>query len=86
MSTMNLDLDDYLVLAMLQAETRSEAEEKLKETLQYVGDDVAEKELIRSVLWKIGMMTDEEYRQLDLEPYRQEPVEEDENEGDDDLE
>ncbi len=88
MSRVDLKLYDYLILAMYPADTRTGAEEKIREALRNTEEDAEITDLLGCVLEKLAILTDEEYRQLDLEPYRQEPVEEDENdnEEDDDLE
>ncbi|MCD8231133.1 MAG: transposon-transfer assisting family protein [Clostridiales bacterium] len=78
MSKIRFDENEYVVMAMFETADRTHSAQAIAEVLPYIEDDEELTEIVRSTLDKMGQITDQEYRKLDLEPYRQELEDEDE--------
>ncbi len=70
-----LEENEYILMAMFQRESRQETIDKIHSVIPYVSRDEEMLFLINSTLEKLWFLSDEAFLSLDLEPYRQEPVE-----------
>ena len=64
--------NEYILIAMFQKETIDE----IHSVIPYIGRDEEMLVLINSTLEKLWFLSDEAFSDLDLEPYKQEPMEE----------
>ena len=55
--------DEYFLMAMFQKDSRTKTIQEIRCVLPFISDDA-------------DMLTDQEYADMDLEAYRQEPLEE----------
>ena len=67
--------NEYILMAMFQRESRQATIDKIHSVIPYVSRDEEMLFLINSTLEKLWFLSDEAFLSLDLEPYRQEPVE-----------
>ena len=67
--------NEYILMAMFQRESRQKTIDKIHSVIRYVSRDEEMLFLISSTLEKLWFLSDEAFLSLDLEPYRQEPVE-----------
>ena len=67
--------NEYLLIAMFQEENRQATIDRIHNVIPYIGRDEEMLVLINSTLEKLWFLTDEAFLALDLEEYRQEPVE-----------
>lgn len=67
--------NEYILMAMFQMESRQETIDKIHSVISYVSRDEEMLFLINSTLEKLWFLSDEAFLSLNLEPYRQEPVE-----------
>ena len=72
---MRFEENEYILMAMFQRESRQETIDKIHSVIPYVSRDEEMLFLINSTLEKLWFLSDEAFLSLDLEPYRQEPVE-----------
>ena len=70
-----LEENEYILMAMFQRESRQKTIDKIHSVIPYVSRDEEMLFLINSTLEKLWFLSDEAFLSLDLEPYRQEPVE-----------
>ena len=73
---MRFEENEYIMMAMFQRENRLQTMGEIRGILPFVKDDGEILSLANSTLEKLGGISDREFSALDLEPYRQEPVEE----------
>ena len=67
--------NEYFLMAMFQKESRQATIEEIHKAIPYIGRDEEMLALINSTLEKLWFLSDESFLSLDLEPYRQEPME-----------
>ena len=67
--------NEYFLMAMFQKESRRATIEEIHKAIPYIGRDEEMLALINSTLEKLWFLSDESFLSLDLEPYRQEPME-----------
>lgn len=67
--------NEYILIAMFQEESRQETIDRIHNVIPYIGRDEEMLLLINSTLEKLWFLSDEAFLALDLEEYRQEPVE-----------
>ena len=67
--------NEYFLTAMFQKGNRQATIEEIHKAIPYIGRDEEMLALINSTLEKLWFLSDEAFLSLDLEPYRQEPVE-----------
>lgn len=79
MRKVELEENEYIVMAMFEAKTRQESAEQIAEILPFIEEDEELTELVRGTIDKMGQISDADYSALDLEPYKQEPEDEDED-------
>ena len=72
---MRFEENEYILMAMFQRESRQKTIDKIQSVIPYVSRDEEMLFLINSTLEKLWFLSDEAFLSLDLEPYRQEPVE-----------
>lgn len=67
--------NEYFLTAMFQEESRQATIEEIHKAIPYIGRDEEMLALVGSTLEKLWFLSDEAFLSLDLEPYRQEPME-----------
>ena len=67
--------NEYFLIAMFQEKSRQATMDRIHSMIPYIGRDEEMLVLINSTLEKLWFLTDEAFLALDLEEYRQEPVE-----------
>lgn len=67
--------NESILMAMFQKENREATIEKIHSVIPYIGRDEEMLALANSTLEKLCSLSDEAFLRLDLEPYKQEPVE-----------
>lgn len=78
MRKIEFEENEYLVMAMFEGENRLITMEKIREVIPYVEDDAEIYPLVMTTLEKMKCLSDEEFKKIDLEPYKQEVEDEDE--------
>ena len=68
--------NEYFLMAMFQKESRQATIEEIHNVIPYIGRDEEMPALINSTLEKLWFLSDEAFLSLNLEPYKQEPMEE----------
>lgn len=63
--------DEYIVMAMFEAENRQATTGKIEEILPFIQKDAELVKIVTGTIEKMKRMPDEQFAQLDLEPYRQ---------------
>lgn len=63
--------DEYIVMAMFEAENRQATIGKIEEILPFIQKDAELVKIVTGTIEKMKRMPDEQFAQLDLEPYRQ---------------
>lgn len=81
MRKITFDEEELLVLAILEPDNRKNTIVRLEEILPEVKDDPDMEAIIVSVTEKLKLISDEVYKQLGLEEYREELLAEDEEGG-----
>ena len=81
MRKITFDEEELLVLAILEPDNRKNTIVRLEEILTEVKDDPDMEAIVVSVTEKLKLISDEVYKQLDLEEYREELLAEDEEGG-----
>lgn len=67
--------NEYLIMAMFQMENRQQTMREIRGSVPFLKDDAEMLSLVNSTLEKMENLSDQEFFLLDLEPYKQEPVE-----------
>ena len=67
--------NEYFLVAMFQKESRQATIEEMHNAIPYIGRDEEMLALINSTLEKLWFLSDEAFLSMDLEQYRQEPLE-----------
>lgn len=73
---MRFEENEYIMMAMFQKDNRQQTMDEIRGILPFVKDDEEILDLANSTLGKLAGTSDREFLSLNLEPYRQEPVEE----------
>ena len=68
--------DEYIVMAMFEAESRQVTIGKIEEILPFIQKDTELVKIVTGTIEKMKRTPDEQFAQLDLEPYRQEDEDE----------
>ena len=63
--------DEYIVMEMCEAENRQATIGKIEEILPFIQKDAELVKIVTGTIEKMKRMPDEQFAQLDLEPYRQ---------------
>ena len=72
---MKFDENEYLIMGMFQKENRLQTMREIRSVIPFLKDDEEILSLVNSTLAKMEELSDQEFALLDLEPYKQEPVE-----------
>lgn len=67
--------NEYILLAMFQKDTRQETAKEIRSVIPFLGDDEEMRLLINSILEKLWFLSDKAFSKMDLEPYKEEIVE-----------
>ena len=67
--------NEYFLVAMFQKESRQATIEEIHSVIPYIETDEEMLVLINSTLEKLWFLSDEAFLSMDLEQYRQEPLE-----------
>lgn len=67
--------NEYFLVAMFQKESRQATIEEIHSVIPYIETDEEMLVLINSILEKLWFLSDEAFLSMDLEQYRQEPLE-----------
>lgn len=71
MRMISFDKDEYIVMAMFEAESRQVTISKIEEILPFIQEDTELVKIVTGTIEKMKRMPDVQFAQLDLEPYRQ---------------
>ena len=66
---------EYFLIAMFQRESRQATIGEIHQVIPYIGRDEEMLILINSTLEKLWLLSDEAFLNLDLESYKEEPME-----------
>ena len=72
MKVIPFEQDEYIVMAMFEAENRQATMQQIEEILPFIQDDTELVRVVTGTIEKMKRMPDEQFAQLDLEPYRRE--------------
>lgn len=72
---MKFDENEYLIMGMFQKENRLQTMREIRSVIPFLKDDEEMLSIVNSTLAKMEKLPDQEFALLDLEPYKQEPVE-----------
>ncbi len=67
--------NEYFLMAMFQKESRQATIGEIHQVIPYIGRDEEMLILINSTLEKLWLLSDEAFLNLDLESYKEEPME-----------
>ena len=67
--------NEYVLIAMFQRESRQATIGEIHQVIPYIGRDEEMLILINSTLEKLWLLSDEAFLNLDLESYKEEPME-----------
>lgn len=70
------DENEYLIMGMFQKENRMKTLREIRSVVPFLKDDAEMLSLVNSTLAKMEKLSDQEFALLDLEPYKQESLEE----------
>ena len=73
---MRFQENEYIMMAMFRKDNRQQTMDEIRGILPFVKEDEEILDLANSTLEKLAGISDREFLALNLEPYRQEPVEE----------
>lgn len=76
MIKVSFEQDEMLVMAMFDAGNRKHTLERIEEVVPYVQNDEEVLPLVVNTIEKMKRISDAEFHKLDLEPYKQEPEDE----------
>ncbi|CUX33173.1 transposon-transfer assisting family protein [Clostridium sp. C105KSO13] len=68
--------DEYYIMEMFQKENRQQTISAIKNVLSYLTEDEEMFSLVDGTLQKLKRISDQEFQQLDLEIYEEEPMRE----------
>lgn len=70
------DENEYLIMGMFHKENRMQTMREIRSVVSFLKDDAEMLSLVNSTLAKMEELSDQEFALLDLEPYKQESLEE----------
>lgn len=76
MRKVTFEQNEMLVMAMFDAGNRKHTLERIEEVIPYVQDDEKVLPLVVTTIEKMKRLSDADFHKLDLEPYKQEPEDE----------
>lgn len=72
---MRFDENEYLLMAMFEQGNRRQTMREIRSVIPFLKEDAEMLDLVNSTLEKMERISDEDFSRINLEPYRQEPVE-----------
>lgn len=69
------DENEYLMMAMFEQGNRRQTMREIRSVIPFLKEDAEMLSLVNSTLEKMEHISDEEFSGIDLEHYRQEPME-----------
>ena len=72
---MRFDENEYLLMAMFEQGNRRQTMREIRSVIPFLKEDADMLDLVNSTLEKMERISDEDFSRINLEPYRQEPVE-----------
>lgn len=76
MRKIQFEENEYLVMAMFEMDNRLSTIEKIQEVLPFVESDQEIYLLVMTTIEKMKCISDDDFKNMDLEPYKQETEEE----------
>ena len=67
--------NEYLIMAMFEKKNRQQTIREIRGVIPFLKEDAEMLALVNSTLDKMGRISDRDFSEMDLEPYRQEPME-----------
>lgn len=67
--------NEYLIMAMFQKANRQQTMREIRSAIPFVKEDAEMLSLVNSTLEKMECISDRDFNEMDLEPYKQEPME-----------
>lgn len=67
--------NEYLIMAMFEKKNRQQTMREIRGVIPFLKEDAEMLALVNSTLDKMGRISDHDFSEMDLEPYRQEPME-----------
>lgn len=67
--------NEYLIMAMFEKKNRQQTMREIRGVIPFLKEDAEMLALVNSTLDKMGRISDRDFSEMDLEPYRQEPME-----------
>ena len=64
--------DEHIVMAMFESESRQATIRQIEEILPFIQNDIELVKIVTGTIEKMKRMSDAQFAQLDLEPYRKE--------------
>ena len=75
MRKIQFEENEYLVIAMFEESNRLSTMEKIEEVVPFVEDDPEIYPLVTTTIEKMKCISDDDFKKMDLEPYKQETEE-----------
>lgn len=75
MRKIQFEENEYLVMAMFEESNRLSTMEKIEEVVPFVEDDPEIYLLVMTTIEKMKCISDDDFKKMDLEPYKQETEE-----------
>lgn len=75
MRKIQFEENEYLVMAMFEESNRLSTMEKIEEVVPFVEDDPEIYLLVMTTIEKLKCISDDDFKKMDLEPYKQETEE-----------
>lgn len=75
MRKIQFEENEYLVMAMFEESDRLSTMEKIEEVVPFVEDDSEIYSLVMTTIEKMKCISDDDFKKMDLEPYKQETEE-----------
>lgn len=75
MRKIQFEENEYLVMAMFEESNRLSTMEKIEEVVPFVEDDSEIYPLVMTTIEKMKCISDDDFKKMDLEPYKQETEE-----------
>lgn len=69
------DENEYLIMAMFEKGNRQQTMREIRGVLPFLKEEAEMLALVNSTLDKLGRISDRDFSEMDLESYRQEPME-----------
>lgn len=72
---MRFDENEYLIMAMFEKANRQQTMREIRGVIPFLKEDAEMLSLVNSTLDKMGHISDRDFLEMNLEPYRREPME-----------